>query len=353
MVQRHAAPRQERLTTMFEAWNLTFPGPGAAPQVAQSLETAGWDGMLVADSQNLTSDVYVTLGAVAKCTSRLKIGTGVTNTVTRHVAVIASAAATLQQVSLGRFVLGIGRGDSAVAYLGANRASLASFERSLCDIQALLRGEPAPPVQAIQWLPQASLGKVPVDVAVTGARAIAIGAVHGDRLSFMVGATRDRLAWGIRTAREARDKAGLDPSGLSLGAYVNCVTHPDRSVGREIVRGSLATLLRFSSPPPADNQGLAAEDALRIKELAAAYDMTHHAQRHSGHSRLVTDDLIDKFAIVGPSNYCADRLQELVELGLTHVVISGHSRDADQSLLAETAARFAAEVLPTLKATGP
>jgi 5,10-methylenetetrahydromethanopterin reductase len=337
---------------MFEVWNLTFPDPGHAVEVAVSLEQGGWDGMLLADSQNLTAELYATLGAITQRTSRLKFGPGVTNPVTRHVAVTASAAATLQNLSAGRFVLGVGRGDSAIAYLGLERSTLASFEVYLQQVQLLLRGvSPTGScgMEPIQWLPQPDVGKVPVDVAASGPKAIAIAAVHGDRLSLMVGASESRLRWGIATAREARERAGLNPVGLSIGAYINCAAHPQRDIARQMVRGSLGTLLRFSAPPGPAPEGLAPEDAQQIQALANAYDMAHHAQQRSGHSQLVTDELIDKFAVVGPSNYCADRLSELVRLGLDYIIISGHSRDAPESLLNEAANRFAAEVLPALK----
>jgi len=58
------------------------------------------------------------MGSWAAATERLKLCTGVSNPLTRHNAVAAACAATLQAISGGRAVLGIGRGDSALAYLG-------------------------------------------------------------------------------------------------------------------------------------------------------------------------------------------------------------------------------------------
>ena len=83
-----------------------------------AMKTPGLDGLLFFDTQNLAPECYVSLAAVAKETTILKLGTGVTNPRTRHAAITASAFATLQAVSGGRAYLGLGRGDSALAHIG-------------------------------------------------------------------------------------------------------------------------------------------------------------------------------------------------------------------------------------------
>src|SRR5207244_12216831 len=102
---------------------------------------AGWDGLAVVDSQNLAGDVYIALALAARSTSRLRLATGVTNPYTRHPAVTASAIATVHAESGGRAVLGIGRGDSSLAYIGLAPAPLAAFERHLVRLQGYLRGD--------------------------------------------------------------------------------------------------------------------------------------------------------------------------------------------------------------------
>ncbi|MCL2582415.1 MAG: LLM class flavin-dependent oxidoreductase, partial [Streptosporangiales bacterium] len=91
------------------AWNASA---AEIEQQARLCEDAGFDGMFITDSQNLWLECWVALTVAAMTTSRLKLGTCVTNPVTRHPAVTADAAASLQEVSGGRVILGIGRGDS-------------------------------------------------------------------------------------------------------------------------------------------------------------------------------------------------------------------------------------------------
>src|SRR5919109_29334 len=114
-----------------EVWALGVGLPKLAVRQAQAAERAGFDGFALVDSQNLAGDTYVGLALAAHATERIKLATGVTNPLTRHPAVTASAIATVQAESNGRAVLGIGRGDSSLAYLGLAPASMPVFDSYL------------------------------------------------------------------------------------------------------------------------------------------------------------------------------------------------------------------------------
>src|SRR5580658_3546605 len=125
---------------MIEFWRAGGSETTASMDAARSIEAEGWDGQMFMDSQSLCADPYARMGVWAAATQRIKLSTGVTNPLTRHPAVTATAAATIQSISHGRAVLGIGRGDSALAYLGYAPASLGVFRQTLNDLQTLLRG---------------------------------------------------------------------------------------------------------------------------------------------------------------------------------------------------------------------
>ena len=116
---------------MTEVWATGISLPGVAVRMAQRAEADGFDGWFVVDSQNLAGDCYVALAQAAAATERIQLGTGVTNPFTRHPAVTASAIASVHAASGGRAVLGIGRGDSALAHLGLAPAPVPLFERYL------------------------------------------------------------------------------------------------------------------------------------------------------------------------------------------------------------------------------
>ena len=172
-----------------ELWTVRLVVPGTTIRWAGRAEEEGWDGCF-GDSQNLAADAYAELALAATVTKRVGLGTAVTNPVTRHPAVTAAAIATVQGESGGRAVLGIGRGDSALAYLGMAPAPVPVFERYVERVQGYLRGEEvpfdvagdgggrvasaaeldlagAPTASRLQWLP-AGMAKVPVEVYATG-----------------------------------------------------------------------------------------------------------------------------------------------------------------------------------------
>jgi 5,10-methylenetetrahydromethanopterin reductase len=207
-----------------EIWTTGAASPRGIVKLARRVEENGWDGLAVVDSQNLSGDPYVSLAMAATVTERIGLATAVTNSVTRHAAATATAIASVQRVAEGRAVLGIGRGDSALAHLGRAPGKVGHFETYMRHLQAYLAGEAvpfdeidipldvAPPLSElhlhdaptdsrIAWI--AGTKKVPVEVAATGPRVIGIGARHAERVMFTLGADPDRLAWGIEVARQA------------------------------------------------------------------------------------------------------------------------------------------------------
>ena len=89
------------------------------------------------DSHVLWQDSFPILALAAEATTTMKFGHQVTNPGTRDPTVLASLYATLHDISDGRMVMGIGRGDSAVRYIGRQPVKVAEFERDLADDQAV------------------------------------------------------------------------------------------------------------------------------------------------------------------------------------------------------------------------
>ena len=146
-----------------EIWNIQT--------TAYAAERDGWDGLVVTDSQNLSPDPYLALTLAAQATTSLKLGTGATNPVTRQSAVPANLAVALQELTAGRMVLGIARGDSALFNIGQTPASLEIFKKYIKELQDYLNSKTFElngyPSQ-IRWLPQCTQPKVPIDIIGTG-----------------------------------------------------------------------------------------------------------------------------------------------------------------------------------------
>jgi 5,10-methylenetetrahydromethanopterin reductase len=352
----------------LDLYALTVAAPRRAGSYAERAEAAGWAGMAVVDSQNLSGDAYVALTVAATRTERLGLATAVTNPITRHPAVTASAIASVHALSNGRATLGIGRGDSSLAHLGRAPASVALFTAYLETLQAYLRGDPvdfeslsfheqmAPDVSSlgladtaessrITWLPD-SRPKVEVDVAATGPRVIGVSACLADRVMFALGAHPERIAWGIATARDARMAAGLDPDTLRFGAYVNMVCHSEIEVARQLVSGGLTTFARFQVMHGKQSGPVAESQRRVLDDLHARYDMKHHTQAGSPQTQSLTPEFIDEYAIVGPPAHCVDRLRELSTLGVERIIVIGPSAGSDRDHAKRAEQMLAEEVLP-------
>jgi 5,10-methylenetetrahydromethanopterin reductase len=297
-------------------------------------------------------------------TERLKLCTGVTNPATRHPAVLAANIASVQSLSGGRAVLGLGRGDSALAYLGHAPVGLAAFDQAMVELQTLLSGGEVafgthqlfsraasaeglalgarPASMRLKWLPE-SLAKVPLDIAATGPKVIEIAAKHAERITFSVGAMPDRLAWAIELARQA---AGGRP--ISFGAQIIVVCHPDLEAVRAAATSFVAPLARFQVIQGAAAGPQSAADAQNFQLIRGNYDMTKHDHVIS-HDKLkgaaLDWDFVRRFAIVGPPDHCIERLLALADLGVERFVVVGPGFHPEA---VSTGTLFSTEVMPAL-----
>jgi len=307
---------------------------------------------------------------MAGATEQIKLGTAVTNPVTRHPAVTASAAMSLAQLAGDRVTIGIGRGDSALAHLGRAPASVDALEHYLQTLRTYLRGKPvafddlgfseatAPDVATLNMSDTPEHSRivwrrdddplVTVEVAATGPKVIGAAARSADRIIFALGAATDRLAWGIDTAKSARRAAGLDPDDIEFGAYLNMVPHSDIDVARQIIAGSLSTFARFSVmhgsvTGPAD-------DELRdtLKGVHANYDMKKHTRTDSSQASSMPSEFIDRFGIVGTPDQCIERLTEIEALGITKAIVIGPSAGSDRAHAREAQQLTVDEVIPAM-----
>ena len=335
---------------MTEFWQLTFPMPGQSENHALAAENNGWDGLFFADTQCLSGDIYSAMCLAAKATTTLQVGTAVTNPVTRHAAVTASAIGTVQVESNGRAVLGIGRGDSALGLLGQKPAPASQLADYIKQVQGYLQGDSVELdgfASQISWINGSGQAKVPVDVASTGPQVIALAATFAERITFAMGADPVRIARGIEDARNAADTAGRDPDELSFGAYVNIACDNDEQRARDIIRGSAGTFAHFSGMSSAANAGL--QDAPVFKHIGANYDMANHASGKAAHMKEVPDEFVSRFAVAGPPALCIDRLAEIIDRGLDRLVLLMGSRDADPRHMAASSERISSEVIVKLR----
>ena len=352
----------------LELWTTGIAHASHAPRAAARAEAAGWDGMVVVDSQNLSGDTFVALALAGRETSNLQLGTGVTNPATRHPAACAAGIASVHVASGGRAHLGIGRGDSALAHLGLAPSSVADLGHYVRIVRAYLRGESVPfdelrpyehadakPVAALgladtaadsslHWLPK-DLAPVPVEVVATGPKVLELAGRDSDRVLLAVGADPDRVSWAMEHARAA--------GATRFAAFVNVVTHPDVDTARTLGAGGLSLFARFSAMDGTVRTPIDAESEAVLHKVHDAYDMHDHSRAGSAQASQLTAGFVDRFGIVGPAEHCVERLRQLVDLGVDRLIVVGPSADADRVEARRARDLFEHDVLPAIRQLVP
>jgi len=192
--------------------------------MAQEIESLGFDHLWLTDSSLHARNCYSYLTLAAARTSRLLLGTAVTNPATRHPAITAAAAATVDEVSGGRLVLGIGTGDRPLLALGLQPSRLAELEAAITAIRRLWNGEVVSQSGGGFALHEAHLrfgarSGIPVYVSASGPRTLRLAGRVADGVILLVGLFPAALDWAIAQVRQGAQQAGRPCPHLAVFAY--------------------------------------------------------------------------------------------------------------------------------------
>lgn len=350
---------------MVEFWTQTRSLPDIAIDTARHAEDAGWDGLTFTDSQNRSGDPWVAMTAAVLNTTKLRVGTGVTNPLTRHPAVTAGAALCVHRLSGdGRVEIGIGRGDSSLAHLGLAPAPVSTLRDYVEDLHAYVNGgavslerasqgaehgiedlplAAAPDESRIRYIETSGIPRPYPRVLVIGSgpKVITVGAQAADAVALAVGASPERIAWGVGVARDANPD-------LEVCAYVNVVVDDDFEQAKQLAGGAVTSFARFSSMH-GHASGPTSESARQVFEgIPQRYDMAQHFTSQNKASA-IPDDFIREFAILGSADYCVERLHELTELGISRFHVIGAAFDVDPERARRATDAFSEAVLPRMR----
>jgi 5,10-methylenetetrahydromethanopterin reductase len=111
----------------------------------------------------------------------------------------------------------------------------------------------------------------------------------------------------------------------------------------------VAAFAHFSSMPGSTGAGLADADREIVAEVGRRYDSNEHLSNAAAHTAALTPEFVDRFAVVGAPDACAQRLRELAGLGLERFVITGASFRADRDDVRTSEQLLTGELLPALR----
>ena len=278
-------------------------------------ESQGFEYAWLFDSHVLWQEVYPIFTLMAANTKRIKIGPCVTNPGTRDPTVTASALATLQEISGGRMVMGIGRGDSARRVLGQKPVTVEEMENDCRLIRDLAAGREVNydgVKLRIKWAEH----ELPIWVAGYGPKALRAAGRVADGVIIQL-ADPAIIKWCVQFVREGAKEAGRSFDDIKIQAAAPAFIADDLRAAREQVRWFPALVsnhvVDLLKRYDAQDLPQILTDYIKAREH---YDYQDHVKRGAAHADFVPDDVIDRFCVIGSVEDSKRRIQELIDVGV-------------------------------------
>ncbi len=315
-------------------------------ELMQLAEQHGFEYGWTYDSHILWQEATPLLTLLAVHTEKLKLGHCVTNPGTREPTVTASAYATLHDISGGRMVMGIGRGDSARRVIGQKPVKMAEFESACRMMKDLMNGRP------VEWNGKDleltwAKGRepVPMYIAAYGPRALGVAGRVADGVIIQL-ADPVIVRWIMDQARAAATEAGRDPDELECLVCAPSIVTGNLQEAREAVRWFPAMVSNHVMDL-IERYGEGSEIPRELTEYVKArkfYDYKDHSREGAAHGEFVTDEICDRFTVIGGVDAVREKLRELESVGVDHFNIYLMTHGQEDILRA-----YGDEIIPGLR----
>jgi 5,10-methylenetetrahydromethanopterin reductase len=288
-----------------------------AARIASAAEQAGFDALWVPDHYFLR-DSFVALALAAEATSTIKLGTAVASPLLRHPAQLAGSFATLQEISEGRIVVGLGPGGAEFGLqLGLPiKRPLSLIEESVEIIRGLGKGSVDVSGNHFR-VSGVELGwqhePMPVFLAARGPKMLELSGriadgviVHGLAPNCV-----EFIGERVGAGEEKADRRG----DCEINYFFVYEHDEDRDAAIDRLRSSVIYMVAGSYPEELIPVfGLDPEEVLPIREVVATGNLDRA-------SKMMTPEMIEAFNVGGPESALLDRLAQLADLGVDNVIL--------------------------------
>jgi 5,10-methylenetetrahydromethanopterin reductase len=300
-------------------------------ELARLAEARGLDSVWTAEGY-YARDAWTPLAAIAAATSRVLVGTGVVNPFSRHPALLAMSFATLDELSEGRVLAGIGSGErpNVADEMGFRFSSPLSAVRETVEImRGMWRGETVNVEGRMLTARNVRLGfrpqrtELPVYVAAVGPKMCRLAGEIGDGV-YWPQCSPAYIRSANELVTEGAREAGRDPGAVDRAAMIIASVAENSAAAKEIPKALLAALLAVPEGEHIlEANGLDPSGAGAIRSALAGGGMRAAV-------REVSAELVDVLTLSGTAGEVRERLDELIEAGVTHAVLSAIGPHADQ-----------------------
>jgi probable F420-dependent oxidoreductase len=312
-------------------------------ELLELAEQRGFEYGWTYDSHVLWHESIPLLTLAATRTKTMKLGHCVTNPGTREPTVLASAYATMHVISEGRMIMGIGRGDSARRVIGLKPVRVAEFEEASLMIKRLMNGETVDwNDKELQFKWARTEPRIPLYVAGYGPRALAVAGRIADGVIIQL-ADPQIIQWIMDTARKSAEEAGRDPGELECIVCAPSHISDDIAAARDQVRWFPAMVSNHVMDL-VERYGFDSEIPAALTEYVKArkfYDYKDHSRVGAAHGEFVTDEICDRFCVLGTPDDAVAKLKELESIGVDQFDVYLMTEGQEQTL--ET---YGKEIIP-------
>lgn len=324
----------------------TDPPASKVIELARMAEDLGFTHGWTFDSHVLWQEPFVIYSRILAETERMVVGPMVTNPGTRDWTVLASLFATLNEMYGPRTICGMGRGDSALRYIGKKPKTLATMVEAMGVIKGLVAGEEVDyngKKLDIPWIDEG--WDLPMWVGGYGPKALATIGRHADGFILQL-ADPQVLEWTMAAVRAAAEEAGRNPDDITI-----CVVAP-AYVGEDIAhqREQLRWFGGMVGNHVADMVKRYGHDSSKVPQVLSdyiqareGYDYDHHGKADNPSTEFVPDEIVDRFCVLGPVEQHVEKLQLLKEMGADHFGIYLMHDDREGTLRA-----YGEEIIPAV-----
>ncbi|MEJ2558634.1 MAG: LLM class flavin-dependent oxidoreductase [Anaerolineae bacterium] len=317
-------------------------------------EECGYEALWYAD-ERFFREVYAGLTLAAVNTQRISLGTMVTDPYVRHPAVTAMGIATLDELSNGRAMLGVGAGVSGFAEMKVERRKPAQAMREMVAVfRGLLGGDVVDLHGQVIEFDHGRLdfrpirADVPVYIASNGPLGLALAGEIADG-AVMQSAVADKLIdWMLQHVSKGATRVGRDLSDVDVVARVNVCIHVDPKVAKDLMRPSIVRTLVAQQPEfrTFKTAGLEIPDKLRQAVTSLGY--THDPEILAPVAAMIPDEFVDAITLAGTVDQVSTQVIRMIRLGVTHVMIYPMTPDGN---VEDVITDFAQKVMPAVRQT--
>ncbi|MFH0848807.1 MAG: LLM class flavin-dependent oxidoreductase [archaeon] len=310
-------------------------------ELAKEAEDLGYDCLWIAD-QNLYRDVHVTTALCALETTRIRLGIGVTNPLTRHPAIMTAALATSDELSGSRMIMGLGIGSSLnlLHPLGIKRQRTGPCLRESFQVMKMfLSGDPVHFKGEFFDINHKGLGfptrDIPILIASRSPRTLALAGEIADGVIVSSFASPKAMEYAMSEVKRGFRKR-KEKTEFQIVLWTRLSMNDDQKSAIEALRPHLPYRIWDDNPTTLEGLGYDPRVTQQIKDLYSKGE-TRLAEK------LVTKEMLDDFGIAGPLKVCRDKIKSLRSMGVTHIAVSpvGKSEKDRARLRREFAAHIA------------